>query len=113
MSGTRKEQPEDNPSYFPELNLYKLKGLAKSWAQEYPIIQRIVLYPAHKEVVSAEYVILVHISRVPAKLDEADEKTVDYLSWQFGWDESHIIGSLKSAYTINQQVLVIGMNGSG
>lgn len=82
--------PDNSPSFFPELNFHTLQGLARDWAQDFPVIRRISLYRGNKKTVSVEYVILVHIH-------QADDKSMDYLNWAYS-DAGHVIDSLKSAY---------------
>jgi hypothetical protein len=71
----------NDPKNFSQLNLVELERLASTWAEEYPIIEKITLYPGKISPNSGKepkthYVYIVRICSPPHRKDPVYQNTL-------------------------------------
>ena len=92
----------NDPKNFSKLNLIELERLASTWAEDYPIIEKITLYSGKIQPNSGKepktfYVFIVRICKRPPRKDTEYQNYKDLLEWTC---EScmHIQNELERAY---------------
>ena len=83
---------KDSPRFFSGLEKQTLRRIARKWAEEYPVIRKVILFRA-RATESFKYVLLV-------QYDENDSQELERLRrWSFGHENcGHVIDELADAY---------------
>ena len=92
----------NDPKNFTKLNLVELERLASTWAEEYPITEKITLYsakiPPHSgKEPKTHYVFIARICKPPHRKDPGYQNYKNFIEWT-GESCLHIQNELEWAY---------------